>query len=198
MYTSPVRDARGRPLDGDNAHPFPDFYTYFRHYCAFYVAINSFSVALKFLKGILNTWRGCGDIDVPRWEQNGCATPYTASSIVRIWRRRFNSSPLLLRLLLRPLFFFFAPPLSPGSPLRRHSSHVSKKHRVHTLFAHANIEGAISWCGVNFRPRPLSHTQFSRPSLLCRTLSGVFKRRSQLSDVSGARVDHGLNCKLNF
>lgn len=53
-----IRLARGKPLDGDNAHPFPDFYTYFRHYCAFYVAINSFSIALKFLKGILNTWRG--------------------------------------------------------------------------------------------------------------------------------------------
>lgn len=62
MYTSPLRDARGRPLDGDNAHPFPDFYTYFRHYRAFYVAINSFSVALKFLKGILNTWRGAAAI----------------------------------------------------------------------------------------------------------------------------------------
>lgn len=74
VYPLPLCDARGKPLDGDNAHPFPDFYTYFRHYCAFYVAINSFSVALKFLKGILNTWRGATDIDVPHWEQNGCVT----------------------------------------------------------------------------------------------------------------------------
>lgn len=38
---------------------------------AFYVAINSFSVALKFFKGILNTWRGAAsDIDVPSREQN--------------------------------------------------------------------------------------------------------------------------------
>lgn len=70
------RRARGKPLDGDNAHPFPDFYTYFRHYRAFYVAINSFFVALKFLKGILNTWLlGTAhrrDIDVPT---NGTKRP---------------------------------------------------------------------------------------------------------------------------
>lgn len=43
-----------QPIRRRQCPPFLDFYTYFRHYRAFCVAINSFSVTLKFLKGILN------------------------------------------------------------------------------------------------------------------------------------------------
>lgn len=67
------RDTRVHPVCGDASArrprqpirrrqypPFLDFYTYFRHYCAFCVAINSFSVTLKFLKGILNIHSSSG------------------------------------------------------------------------------------------------------------------------------------------
>lgn len=55
--SSPLCNARGKPLGADNAHPFPLLlYAYFRHYRTFHVAINSFPVALKFLKGILDIY----------------------------------------------------------------------------------------------------------------------------------------------
>lgn len=89
---------------------FPDFYTYFRHYCAFYVAINSFSVALKFLKGILNTTVRA-DIDVPRWEQNGCC----CSPVFLFFYRPVLASPFRNPLSATLLYASF-PPLRPTVP----------------------------------------------------------------------------------
>ena len=100
-------DARGRPLDDDNAHPFPDFYTYFRHYCAFYVAINSFSVALKFLKGILNTWRGAAILMSLAGNKTAAQPPPIPLPLSFVSASHRFKSALRLSLSFSLIFFFF-------------------------------------------------------------------------------------------
>lgn len=82
---------------------------------------------IKILEGHSEYLARCGDIDVPRWEQNGCAAsrPDSSSSIVRIGLA--VSNPLFSTLAWpRPR------PLSARLLSARHSSRVSEKRRART------------------------------------------------------------------
>lgn len=130
---------------------FPDFYTYFRHYCAFYVAINSFSVALKFLKGILNTTVRA-DIDVPRWEQNGCC----CSPVFLFFYRPVLASPFRNPLSATLLYASFPPPSSHCATLHRSTRHSKATFRKKER--EQKGAGAISRYNVNFRSRQMLRT----------------------------------------
>lgn len=114
--------ARGRPLDGDNAHPFPRLLYVFPPLLRILCRNKFFLRRIKILEG--HSEYLCAPIlmSLGGNKTAAAAPPYSSSSIVPYWRHRFEIRHSPLR-LLSPLVPLCHPP-SFYSPLE---SHVSKK-----------------------------------------------------------------------
>lgn len=112
---------------------------------------------IKILEGHSEYLARCNDIDVPRWEQNGCATcPYFSSSIVRIGVTPFRIRYLPLFVLVSSFFSVLHDKYSSEQCFGKEYARYCVRSRIEN-----GGRGAISRYSVNFRSCQLLHIVLS-------------------------------------